>query len=83
MFKVSFKIWEHTKFKIFSLYFNWLACHKQLILLAIDLFNVFISVLCMDVDKENLKIVSGSVDSKLCVSSVTPQVCAESWKSLC
>lgn len=31
------------------------------------------SVLCMDVDKEDLRIVSGSADSKLCVSSVTPQ----------
>ncbi|KAJ7333847.1 Guanine nucleotide binding protein (G protein), beta polypeptide 1-like [Desmophyllum pertusum] len=31
------------------------------------------SVLCIDVDKENLKIVSGSADDKLCVSSITPQ----------
>ncbi|RMX47933.1 hypothetical protein pdam_00005379 [Pocillopora damicornis] len=30
-------------------------------------------VLCMDVDKEDLRIVSGSAGSKLCVSSVTPQ----------
>jgi len=29
------------------------------------------SVLCMDVDKQNLQIVSGSADSKLCVSSIT------------
>jgi len=31
------------------------------------------SVLCMDVDKEKLQIVSGSVDNKLCVSSITSE----------
>ncbi|XP_020619135.1 guanine nucleotide-binding protein subunit beta-like protein 1 isoform X2 [Orbicella faveolata] len=31
------------------------------------------SVLCMDVDKEKLQIVSGSADNKLCVSSITPE----------
>ncbi|KAL9981044.1 hypothetical protein ACROYT_G009700 [Oculina patagonica] len=31
------------------------------------------SVLCLDVDKENLQVVSGSADNKLCMSSITPQ----------
>ena len=45
--------------------------HLYLILVLL----LVISVLCMDVDKEKLQIVSGSADNKLCVSSITPEVC--------
>lgn len=45
-------------------------------LYLIFILLLVISVLCMDVDKENLQIVSGSADNKLCVSSITPEVCS-------
>lgn len=45
-------------------------------LYLISILLLVISVLCMDVDKENLQIVSGSADNKLCVSSITPEVCS-------
>ena len=46
--------------------------HFYLIFVVLVVF----SVLCVDVDKEKLQIVSGSADNKLCVSSITPEVCS-------
>ena len=39
-----------------------------------NFFLSFFLVLCMDVDVENLRIVSGSADNKICVSLISSQV---------
>ena len=39
-----------------------------------NFFLSFFLVLCMDVDVENLRIVSGSADNKICVSLISSEV---------
>lgn len=63
----GFSCWFVTN----NLTLHWMLFHLYLIFVLL----LVISVLCMDVDKEKLQIVSGSADNKLCVSSITPEVC--------